>query len=262
MLNRKKRAFTLIELLVVISIIALLIGILLPALSAARTNAQILNCTTNVKGHGTALEFYLNENQEVYPAADKDDVAGTQDEPSLHWSNMFGPAGAAPGAGQTPKEYRLMTEYMNSDEAALCPLDRGFKKNEHGGTAFEMFGSSYILGNRSWTEIRIGARKQQGDWWLIEGHRDSSIKTPSKKVTIGDLVMRNPDVTPSKSSHFWHNSKEPLRFSGVFGDGHAEEMGRRMKPFTVNKKAQTVDANLIRKLAGAVADPDEEGIYY
>ncbi|MCG8512456.1 MAG: prepilin-type N-terminal cleavage/methylation domain-containing protein [Rhodospirillales bacterium] len=48
----RRQAFTLIELLVVISIIALLIALLLPALSAARYNSRVLQCSSNIRSQG------------------------------------------------------------------------------------------------------------------------------------------------------------------------------------------------------------------
>lgn len=58
-----RRAFTLIELLVVISIIALLIAILLPALGAARESAQDIQCLSNQKQEGIAFHTYAAENK-------------------------------------------------------------------------------------------------------------------------------------------------------------------------------------------------------
>ncbi len=66
MFNRR-RAFTLIELLVVVAIIAMLVSILLPSLSAARRQARACVCLANLKRLGTGVAFYLDDNREVFP---------------------------------------------------------------------------------------------------------------------------------------------------------------------------------------------------
>lgn len=78
--------FTLIELLVVIGIIAILIGLLLPTLAAARRTGQQVACAANIKQIGTALELFANDHKGSYPIAgniiDWDAIDPTTDKPS------------------------------------------------------------------------------------------------------------------------------------------------------------------------------------
>ncbi|MFN0012745.1 MAG: type II secretion system protein [Phycisphaerales bacterium] len=64
---RHKGGFTLIELLVVIAVIALLVGILLPALANARKTAKAIKCGSGLKGHGLSFALYANEYKGWFP---------------------------------------------------------------------------------------------------------------------------------------------------------------------------------------------------
>src|SRR6056297_311559 len=66
---RKKRGFTLVELLVVIAIIALLMGIMMPALSRVRQMAYRMLCGTNLSGLGKVMLIYANDNDNEFPIA-------------------------------------------------------------------------------------------------------------------------------------------------------------------------------------------------
>ena len=61
----KKKFFTLVELLIVIVIIAILAGMLLPALNSAREKARTISCTNGLKQLGISFFGYANDNNEV-----------------------------------------------------------------------------------------------------------------------------------------------------------------------------------------------------
>jgi prepilin-type N-terminal cleavage/methylation domain-containing protein len=83
-----RTAFTLIELLVVVSIIALLIGILLPAVGETRRQARISLCISNMKQHATGVGNYASQNNDILPNA----PVSTARNPAE--SNLIGPRGA------------------------------------------------------------------------------------------------------------------------------------------------------------------------
>jgi len=237
MSQSRKRAFTLIELLVVISIIALLIGIILPALGSARIRAQILNCQTNVRSIGTAIEFYIAENNEIYPGGS---FSGKVSRPKVpvslfNWLGNKSETGLTTFGAATEPQDRVLNRYVNLDyedgssskssTVAQCPLDKGDKQTQGGlHLASEKYGTSYSNGDRN---PSAGVKTGQNGFWFPEAHREAEIKVPTKKVLMMDLIWML-DRSADDSQHLWHNSTDPLQVSAAFADGHGDVLNRKI----------------------------------
>jgi len=103
----RKRAFTLVELLVVISIISLLMGISLPAFSAAKRKTQTLLGTNNQRQIVAAVNLFASDNDEQYPES----VATVGFGNNWNWSE---PTKLTGNRKRSPSIHRSMSAYLGS----------------------------------------------------------------------------------------------------------------------------------------------------
>jgi prepilin-type N-terminal cleavage/methylation domain-containing protein/prepilin-type processing-associated H-X9-DG protein len=100
----RKKAFTLVELLVVIGIIAILVGILLPTLSAARRSAYNSQCLSNARQLTMAAMLFAHEHNGYIPTCSDDRWAKINDPLRRKWSYR-NDASAADGSGITVNDW-------------------------------------------------------------------------------------------------------------------------------------------------------------
>ncbi len=201
--------FTLVEMLVVVAVIAVLIGVLLPSLSAARKRAQTTQCLSQARQVATALNAFSASNNNRLP----------ENRPLVK-----------PGEHVTWRYVLSRDGYLSDLKAWVCPAHPGQPLSEMGsydnGTVCvgDVASSYAVNGHVLW---RLDKKQSEAE------RNDAAIKRPSHTILVAETRGAFPDLrvtnfvltadfmdggVESGYYGYWHNGAGTY----AFHDGHAE----------------------------------------
>jgi prepilin-type N-terminal cleavage/methylation domain-containing protein/prepilin-type processing-associated H-X9-DG protein len=198
---RHPHAFTLVELLVVIGIIAILIAILMPALTNARRSSNTVKCLSNLRQVGIAVQMYAGDFKGMMPVTRQDAPPGKSGD-TYYWMDALAPyasrlANSTYGATDAEREefrksvFFGCTEYDARTDVAIAAL-----VNAYPGYAFSLhpyFGTGVQARNKTLTN----ARWTVGDVYPGQYYRLGSITRSSERVLAADSFLWLLDARPS-----------------------------------------------------------------
>ena len=210
------KKFTLLELLVVISVIAILLTLLLPSLSKARTKAKLAVCVSNNSQILRALATYVSANDQATPSKWYRGNVTNQQKPAHGWLGIK--------TNNHPWNYRSLNVFLgvensrsdiDSLDVAKCPLDNYSNGGRGGDSYFDYDGHSYMGNARSGGNLALN----DGNYGVFV----SKVSTePSRMVALNEFGGWSYAFGYGKNwGYSWHGES---MYTLGFLDGHAQNM--------------------------------------
>jgi prepilin-type N-terminal cleavage/methylation domain-containing protein/prepilin-type processing-associated H-X9-DG protein len=203
--------FTLLELLTVIAIIGILAAILIPVVGSVRKSARNATCLSNLRQLGVAFYLYVGDNRGSIPQFS---ITSNPNMPTYRW----GCYGGGYGSVTKPLNAYVGRTHQNNNienpDVFTCPGDLALGGIDGSspiyGWSGTTYGSSYVVSQTIYTP-----------GYGVSSFRMTDVKSPSKLVLMGDMMMFAPSygTWAITSWHGGSNISNVLLF-----DGHVKSL--------------------------------------
>lgn len=229
--KKSKSGFTLVELLVVISIIAILLAVLVPAMSKAREQAKSTVCKSRMKQFALAVNLYAENNNGLYVTQDWMFGSGGLSDPNGHWFSRLGPyIGAVKGQGHKLGAFmrcpsgQAVRDFGTENNYAYNATDYGLQKYPGGNiTVRSSSGGMNTIDNTA----KLVSIKQPGNFGVVFDFYfgEKSLKSrfaPNGNITDGTIEYKKwKKIVEEYSGEFKYKMfRHNKGLNIVFADSH------------------------------------------